>query len=1092
MRVRAGLCLLAVLSISMLIGCGSGGSNNFNSPPPPAPALESISITPDLNSVVAGTTQQLKATGTYSDGSSKDITASVAWTSSAGSVASISKTGLLTAVAAGQAKISASLDTMSGSETVSVTDNLVSISIVSPGTTVTAGTPLQLTAYGKYQDGKPAQPLSNVTWSSSAASIANVSNSGQVNGLKGGSVTITAAVGNISATITLTVNGSLVSISLSPNTSSLAAGATQQFKATGTYSDGASEDITMLVAWSSSANGVAAISHTGLLTAVAAGQAKIDASLNAMNASETVSVTDNLVSISIVSPATTVTAGTPLQLTAYGKYQDGKPAQPLSNVTWSSSASNLATVSSSGLVNGLKGGSVTITAAVGKISGTITLTVDGSLVSISLSPTLSSLVASTTQQLKATGAYSDGSAKDITTTVAWTSSASSVASVSNTGLLTAVAAGQAKISATLGAISGSETLSVTDNLVSISITPSISSIDVGGTLQLQALGKYQDGKPAQPLSKVTWSSSASNLATVSSSGLVTGVKGGTVTITASSGAVSSTLQLSVVPVLQTIAVSPVGPAIVVGGAQQFTATGFYNDASVKDLTAIAVWSSSDTTKASVNNSGVATGVAAGPSAITATSAGINGTTALNVVSKVYATLEGSYAFTLEASDSRGAALYAGSITVDGKGNFTGLEDCNTASGVQQDVTSGGTYLIYPDGRGNIIFNANKCHANGITLRVILTSAGTAGGLAEFDGLGIANGNLIQQNTAAFNAAAINGTYVFQAAGIDTRVNAAGLVDGVGEVGMFAADGAGNVSSGVEDINDNGTITGQVALTASTYSVNADGRGTLQMINSSGTSNYALYVIDSTRFIFLQTDSIEAVSGVAEQQTVQTYSTLSDTYSFMFEPPAVVYAGNPSPIDDHVQSGKLNFNTSGTLGGTRDGNQITGQYALSQFGINGRGQMQMTGDDNRIYFFYMVSPQKMFVLQAFTYSQTQRVSPAIGEADEQTGAPFSVATLTGTYGLETYNLAQNATNLAWLTMDGTGGVDGVSDFSQGNAVSSVVVSNPVFITIPTVYGNGDVEMKTPSGTIDYLFYLVSPQEAWVVGLNPPLDGTLVQQ
>lgn len=265
-----------------------------------------------------------------------------------------------------------------------------------------------------------------------------------------------------------------------------------------------------------------------------------------------------------------------------------------------------------------------------------------------------------------------------------------------------------------------------------------------------------------------------------------------------------------------------------------------------------------------------------------------------------------------------------------------------------------------------------------------------------------------------------------------------------------------------------------------------------MITSSGTNNYAIYIIDSTSFLFIQTDAVEAVSGVAELQDAQVYSSLSSTFSFLIEPPVVIYAGNPSPLDDHVQIGKLNFEASGTFGGTRDDDHVTGTYVLSQSGINGRGVMQMTSDDNRIYFFYMVSASRMFILQAFTYSQTQRVSPATGEGDVQTGSPYGVATLTGTYAMAVSNLAQNATNLTWLSMDGTGSVEGVSDLSGEGVVSSTVLSDALFVTTPTTFGNGDLQMNNPAGIIDYLFYLVSPEQAWVVGLNPPLDGSLEKQ
>jgi hypothetical protein len=629
----------------------------------------------------------------------------------------------------------------------------------------------------------------------------------------------------------------------------------------------------------------------------------------------------------------------------------------------------------------------------------------------------------------------------------------------------------------------------TPALESITVTPALTSLAVGATQQFQAMGSYSDGSSKNISSNVTWSSSASGIATISTSGLLTGVKGGAVTITAALNSISSKDQLTVVPVLLSIAVTPVGPALLIGGTQQFTATGIYNDGSTQNLTSTATWNSSSIAGASMTGS-TATAVAVGPVTITATASGMIGATSLNVVSNVYSSLLGNYAFTLESSDSRGGAFYAGSINADGNGNITGVEDSNTAGGVQQNIALSGTYVMYPDGRGNIVFSPNKCHPTGITLRVILTSAGATGFLTEFDGVATANGTLLQQTPAAFNAAGIDGTYVFMAAGLDTRVNATGLVDGLGEAGMFTADGVSAISSGIEDVNDNGVVSGQMAMTPSTYSVNGNARGTFQMITSLGTSNYALYVVDATKFIFIQTDTVEAASGVAELQTVQTYSNLNNSFSYLIQPPVVVEAGNPSPYEDHVQMGKLIFQTAGTLSGTQDEARITGTYSVSESGINGRGQMQLTGFDDRIYFFYMVSPAKMFVLQAFTYSTTQRISPATGEADAQTGAPFTVAALTGSYALATHNLAANATDLAWISLNGSGGGTAISDLAQNGSVSSMVVETPV-VTVPVTTGDGDLQLANQDGTLD-LFDLVSPQQAWVVGLNPPLAGSLQQQ
>jgi hypothetical protein len=95
------------------VGCG-GGSSAAQTEVGPAPAtLVSIAVTPSTVSVVVGSSQQFTATGKYSDSTTKDLTSSASWSSSAPGVATVSSSGLATAVASGQTGINASMDTVS-------------------------------------------------------------------------------------------------------------------------------------------------------------------------------------------------------------------------------------------------------------------------------------------------------------------------------------------------------------------------------------------------------------------------------------------------------------------------------------------------------------------------------------------------------------------------------------------------------------------------------------------------------------------------------------------------------------------------------------------------------------------------------------------------------------------------------------------------------------------------------------------------------------------------------------------------------------------------------------------------------------------
>jgi trimeric autotransporter adhesin len=157
------------------------------------------------------------------------------------------------------------------------------------------------------------------------------------------------------------------------------------------------------------------------------------------------------------------------QLLLLGNYSDGTTKFLTESATWSSSATLVATVSSNagskGLVTSAGYGTTTITASYGGQTATVTLTVQSpALVSITVSPSMYAIASGTAVQLHATGNYSDNSTLDLTSQVTWSSTNSTVATVSNTsgsqGLATGVNPGTVTITATSGSVQGTATLTV--------------------------------------------------------------------------------------------------------------------------------------------------------------------------------------------------------------------------------------------------------------------------------------------------------------------------------------------------------------------------------------------------------------------------------------------------------------------------------------------------------------------------------------------------------------------------------------------------------------------------------------------------------
>lgn len=159
---------------------------------------------------------------------------------------------------------------------------------------------------------------------------------------------------------------------------------------------------------------------------------------------------------------------------------------------------------------------------------------EGTADHITLSSTGLLLKSAETKQITATSVTVGGTSTDVTNTAQWTSSDTSVATVSNTGLITAVGAGSAIITAAADGNEADARIVVSASTVTgLSVTPNNPTLQIAGTQQLTAVAQTQEGSVPDISSITTWSSSNSSVATVNTSGLVTAQTSGTATITAS-------------------------------------------------------------------------------------------------------------------------------------------------------------------------------------------------------------------------------------------------------------------------------------------------------------------------------------------------------------------------------------------------------------------------------------------------------------------------------------------------------------------------------------------------------------------------------
>lgn len=380
-RISLGALALAGLAMTMFTGCSATG-------------VDSIQISPTSQTLAVGQTVQFTATGTVGHGqhpsSSEDVTSLVSWSSSAPAIATISASGLATAISPGTTTITASMigfpGKISATATVTVTGsgvgntggNVAALSIIPAAQAVSSpGLTTQFIAIGTTSSGATENLTNQVAWTSSSPQIATIgSSTGLATALAQGTVTITAIYSNsttgtaVTGTATFTVtNGTseqYTAVTIIPGSQSVSAsGQTGQFIALATSGTGVQQDVTSSkqIKWSSSIPSVATVNSTGLAAGVSAGTSSITAELtnpdgSIVSATAAVTVTSTpapepLLSLTIIPSAITVgNLQDTGQFLAIGTYSTAPTVRDLTNsVTWISSAPNAFPVNTNGTGN---------------------------------------------------------------------------------------------------------------------------------------------------------------------------------------------------------------------------------------------------------------------------------------------------------------------------------------------------------------------------------------------------------------------------------------------------------------------------------------------------------------------------------------------------------------------------------------------------------------------------------------------------------------------------------------------------------------------------------------------------------------------
>ena len=487
-------------------------------------------------------------------------------------------------------------------------------------------------------------------------------------------------------------SASLVSIAVTPSGPSIPKGLTQQFTATGTYSDESTQNLSSTATWNSATPAVATISATGLATGVAAGTSSITASFGGITSnSALLSVTPpTLVSIAVTPASASVGVGLTQQFTATGTYTDGSTQNLSSTATWNSATPAVATISTTGLATGVANGTSSITATSGGITSNSALLTVGTTALITLVNQVSAGngTGSTFSSLAAPAA--DDLAGNLLVVIC-RNGKNTISQTAPTDTAGNTFVGLTPATDThVGAIRMWYAKNIKGNANNV-VSCHYASPDSYLTISVL---QYAGADPSDPLDSQAEANSGTIEATSGVTPAVTASQNGDlVVVGATVGATGMTFSPgtgftlrdssiatfsgdedqsvtaagSVVPSMSwgpsselwamvaaafkpaatvslvSIAVTPASASVGVGLTQQFTATGTFTDGSTQNLTSTATWNSATPAVATVSTTGLATGVATGTSSITATSGGIpsnsaqltvGGTAAITLVNQV--------------------------------------------------------------------------------------------------------------------------------------------------------------------------------------------------------------------------------------------------------------------------------------------------------------------------------------------------------------------------------------------------------------------------------------------------------------------------
>ncbi len=844
---------LALAGLAWAAACGDGATEP---PPPELPRATTVTVTPATAQLVAlGATVQLSAQVLDQNGQVM-ADAVMTWESSDDAVATVDGSGLVTATGNGTATVTATAGEASGSAVVTVAQSSDSVAVVPTEATIAAlGDTLRLDAEAFDVNGH-AVADAEFSWESSDDAVATVDGSGLVTATGNGTATVTATAGEASGSAVVTVAQSPDSVAVVPAEATIAAlGDALRLEAEAFDANGHAVAAAEF-SWESSDDAVATVDGSGLVTARGNGTATVTATAGEASGSAVVTVAQSPDSVAVVPAEATIAAlGDALRLEAEAFDANGHAVAD-AEFSWESSDDAVATVDGSGLVTARGNGTATVTATAGEASGSAVVTVAQSPESVAVVPAEATIAAlGDTLRLEAEAFDANGHAV-AGAEFSWESSDDAVATVDGSGLVTARGNGTATVTATAGEASGSAVVTVAQSPDSVDVVPVESTIAaLGDTLRLDAEAFDANGH-AVAGAEFSWESSDDAVATVDGSGLVTARGNGTATVTASAESVSGMAAVTVIQVLDSVALLPTEETITaLGDTLRLAAEAFdVNGHAVAEVE--FSWESSDDAVATVDGSGLVTATGNGTATVTATAGEASGSAVVTVAQSPESVAVVPAEATIAAL---GDTLRLDAEAFDANGHAVAGAEFSWESSDDAVATVDGSGLVTARGNGTATVTASAVSVSGMAAVTVIQVLDSVALLPPEETI-TALGDTLRLAAEAFDA---NGHAVAGAEfSWESSDDAVATVDGSGLV-TATGNGTATVTATAGEASGSAVVT-----VAKSHALEITGSEPATMVEGGSAT------IRGWGFSFVPAQNAVSVGGLAAAVTSATDTTLT--------------------------------------------------------------------------------------------------------------------------------------------------------------------------------------------------------------------------